>query len=226
MHFYRIAVLLLLCVLSLCGTAYGDTAENDHRAQTVVIRNYDDFGGTGIGAGVIIARSSYGAVALTACHVVTTREDEHLQISYSDGSNAGFADAACLPHLDLAIVHLTRVDAAAAVATIAPLRDEPALTVLGHPGGNLYQTSVLHGAALDANDTSLDAFASECTTCMVGDSGGGVWDASGDLVGIGIETGTDNHGTLYFISEDITGPNAFRAILAALGPAQITMAAE
>lgn len=149
--------------------------------ETVVITGNTPGEGPSIGAGVIIGNNGGMVRILTAGHIADMTD---LQVTFYGGEVETPARAEYDVNSDIGIVYV-RVMYGYPIAPIATALPVPGahVTVVGHPLGNLYahsDASVLgyYGVAPILTPV-LD-----CDTCQHGDSGGGVFDANGSLVGV------------------------------------------
>lgn len=153
--------------------------------SSVIIRGTDDVG-RAIGGGVIIAQAPNGVVTiLTASHVVTKRD---LTVQFEDGD---IEHPFGISHeylrskddqYDLAVIHVStihRYPVAALRQSALTLGEH--LTLVGQPAdgkpythSNVVIAAIINGIPIFTCDN----------TCSAGDSGGGIFDANGNLVTI------------------------------------------
>jgi len=198
----RIAFFALLLALFFPGTLHGEPQID----VTVVVQNPLDR--REHGSGVIVGRNQAGDIlVLTARHVAVVRP---LEVMFQDGGIvpvvARYVQPTSARHWvgDVAVVAIPNVPRVS-FATLSPA-DAPAgasLRVIGNPIDRRFYTSQARASSSirvrwidEVSDLFVDdpsfrnvghAFNSmtmNCRTCAPGDSGAGVFDASGDLVGI------------------------------------------
>jgi len=141
--------------------------------------------GPALGAGVIINKRGYSYEILTSKHVMTMRE---VSVTFNDGVTTSFVRTIAAAPRDLAVVKVELADPdssfnrgfypAVTLARTSPRAGDP-LTVIGHAHGylNARADAVMYGPV-------EETFALLCDACDLGDSGGGIFDRTGDLVGI------------------------------------------
>jgi hypothetical protein len=146
-----------------------------------------------LGAGEIVGERPDGMLlVLTARHVVDKLARPSVYLRDARSAGAAFGElwqthagrrasvVALAPDTDLALVAFRpRAYDTFAVATLAPSGLPGFGSIVGDPNGALWTTSPFR--FLERTD---DTFVVECATCGPGDSGGGVFDASGRLAGI------------------------------------------
>jgi len=156
-----------------------------------------------IGAGEIVGRRTDGTLlVLTARHVI--EDARTLTVFVRNGATPGtrFASLAQIAsgrhahvvayasNVDLALVAFrpARADDVA-FAPFAEKSSDSATpgVVVGHPNGALWIAS--NYSYLDAGSTTFEV---TCSTCGPGDSGGGVFDADGKLIGIVVQQAVDD----------------------------------
>ena len=174
MPFRSIPAIPVAAILWLSAT--GLAAAHDLAASVVRIRALAADGSVNVGSGVVTGR---GAVA-TACHV--TRGATTIEID-RDGSRT-IADAQFgSPHHDLCVLSAPAIDVAAvAVRASQDLRPGETVVAIGHPNGKGAVASEGRIAALYAYDGGPVVRTSAAFD--FGASGGGLFDAAGNLVGI------------------------------------------
>jgi S1-C subfamily serine protease len=141
---------------------------------------------TGFGAGTIVAMNGNDIRVLTADHVATHGA---LSVRFDNGAAFPAHIVAQIPNHDLAVIEAT-VDPLLA----STLHPAPVAAPLSHEQVHIWGSGV-NGPALET--ASIEAVGAElpdgpangryalgCDTCHQGDSGGGVFDARGDLVGV------------------------------------------
>jgi len=140
----------------------------------------------GIGAGTIVARNGTTIRVLTAKHVATFGA---LSIRFEDGTRVPAHVLDAMPGRDLAIVEAD-VPAALApslhAATIASPRPQDPVHVWGSGlNGPALEPGAVGSVGADLPDgAARGRYALACGLCHEGDSGGGVFDGQGRLVGV------------------------------------------
>jgi S1-C subfamily serine protease len=136
-----------------------------------------------IGAGVVV-RGLPDVTVLTAAHLL--KESANPVVSSPDGLQFEVRSIERIPGHDLALIHVAPPPATFRVAVRGrPVAGE-SLAVLGHPRGKGYVMA--RGMVLDIDPQIAivpdQGFIIACPSCDLGDSGAGVWDDRGVLVGI------------------------------------------
>lgn len=196
-----LAVFVLLAAAAPTARA-DDTALAQSRAQTFVVQvAFDDERGA-IGAGVLVARDGDVLTIATAAHVVTQKGtlqilDVTRRIYYR------VLDVQTLPDYDLAFIQVIASDQFAVVpAQIAsPVTGEP-VAVWGNTGDGFWVLaggSVLQTSARIPGVFGSPRITISCQTCTFGDSGSGVFDAQGRLLGILTRAWRKKNGPVLFI---------------------------
>ncbi len=135
-----------------------------------------------VGAGVII-RASGSLTIVTAAHVV--RDAKSITIQTAAGTHLDVVGSTVfVPGHDLALVRTTLPEDGLHVATPDDqVADNAPLYVWGHPHSKPFVLSEAHFLTENIKNAP-GLFAITCPTCAVGDSGGGVFDQRGHLLGI------------------------------------------
>jgi S1-C subfamily serine protease len=178
---WRTALTSLVAVFAVAAPAAADVAL-DERDLTVMITT-DSRDGAMIGAGVVFGRPA-DVTILTAAHVL--KESSLPVLRTREGLQIAVRSIEKIPGHDLALIHV--------VPPLAPMRSAvpgrpvagQTLTVWGHPRGRAFTPS--NGMVLDV-DPQLpivpdQGFTIACPACDIGDSGAGVFDSKGNLLGI------------------------------------------
>jgi S1-C subfamily serine protease len=140
----------------------------------------------GIGVGTIVAKSGTHVRLLTAAHVATHGT---LQLRLADGSEVSAHLIATVPGQDLALIEADVTEASAAVLRPAPIaRPQSAEPVHVWGSGNdgpAYETATVSNVGSDLPDGAPHGrYALGCALCHQGDSGAGIFNARGELVGV------------------------------------------
>lgn len=197
----------LLTLLALGVSLHAPLGQEEMRSTVTVsgpCANHCPDGNVTIGAGEIIDRRPDGAlVVVTARHVV--EDSKSLEVFVRDGAMPGIGFESFsrdrIGHRATVIAFAANVDLALVAFepagdddyTLAPIAvdDEPAGrvpgVVVGDPNGSLWTASPYTFLRRAATTFDLD-----CLTCGPGDSGGGVFDATGQLLGIVIQQRVDD----------------------------------
>ncbi|HKU68053.1 MAG TPA: serine protease [Candidatus Baltobacteraceae bacterium] len=158
------------------------------RRQTFVVQVCDGAGhASAIGAGVVVARDADTLTLATAAHVI----EQHGTPRILDQSRTSYYEVLgvqTVPDYDLALVRV-RAHADFDVAPPAPALPENGepVWIWGHTGTGFWRlaTGTVRDAVAQIPGTSGGSrITIECETCSHGDSGSGVFDAQGRLLGI------------------------------------------
>jgi S1-C subfamily serine protease len=173
--------------LGLLFFALGATAPMSARDQTFVVQCMQPNGKASVGAGVLIARDRESLTIVTAAHAITTADALRI-LDTTRRSYYDVLDLRTLPDYDLAII---RVRAQAGFTADAPRMASPAtgeaVWLWGHPGDGFWLAasgSVLDASAQLRGEVGNPRITIACAECAHGDSGSGVFDAQGRLLGI------------------------------------------
>jgi S1-C subfamily serine protease len=175
----------LAAVISLAAAPLAATATDLPTDGAVVVQGHIP-GFIALGAGTIISETSTTIRVITANHVATKGT---LTIRLPDGSNAQARIVVQFPASDLAIIEAPISAAQAAIArpaqVAAPRSNEPVRILGGSNAGPALEVASIAHVGQDLPDGPANGrYAVDCNTCHRGDSGGGVFDANGDLVGV------------------------------------------
>lgn len=163
----------------------------DTRDAIVEIRT-DTPSFTWIGAGVIVDDNAQNVVTIaTAAHVVTHQGT--IRITFRNGPTYNWHGSPTFPRGkdDYALIYLQlpEIDSPY-IAQTAQFQPKPAaiVSVIGHPHGATFQTqpAILFTTNI-GGPHGPDAVL--CSVCKRGDSGGGVFDTNGQLLGIVMSNG-------------------------------------
>ncbi len=168
-------------MLSAAMPAAANVALDDRELTVIITSGVGD--GTAIGAGVVIRRED-GLAILTAAHVLA--DGVLPEIRTADGLRFGVRSIERIPGHDLALIHASAPLAPLHVASAGHPAIGEALVLWGHPLGKTF--TLAHAMVLDLDvrfgDAAADRFTIACPTCDTGDSGAGVFNERGSLVGI------------------------------------------
>jgi S1-C subfamily serine protease len=201
---------------------------NDLRSATVIVQAEVHGGAVASGAGVIVRESSREIDILTVAHIFrdtagTVRTTNGEVGFYADPGDPGeickISDVRLSNDADLAMVivrpTLFHRYGVVRLASALPNIGDP-LTVIGHPNGVLFTESP---ATVISRRVATYDFAFRCSQCAPGDSGGGVFNARGELVGLvtGIAGLVNDRGELVFAGAGLSIPipriDSFLAVL-------------
>lgn len=173
--------------LGLLFLALGATAPLSARDQTFVVQCLQPNGKASIGAGVLIARDRESLTLVTAAHGITNAGSLRI-LDTTRSAYYDVLDLRTLPDYDLAII---RVRAQAGFTADAPRSAEPtigeAVYLWGHPDDGFWRVasgSVLDTSAQLRGEIGSPRITIACADCAHGDSGSGVFDAQGRLLGV------------------------------------------
>jgi hypothetical protein len=171
------------CILLTGLRATAQASAEARLDDATVALSADCPNGPVLSAGVIVALQRGVATVLTVAHVASCRS---IHVRYHDGDvepgfGPSFAKSAGPPErYDIGIIHASAIH----VHSIAQLSSVPYvwnehLTIVGYGDGFFYQHS--DAKVIDPNPITLIL---ACRDCRRGDSGAGVFDDAGNLVGI------------------------------------------
>jgi S1-C subfamily serine protease len=195
---FLLAALQVITFTEVGSSELGSTVTVSGRCQDLC-----PSGSVSIGAGEIIGRRSDGKLlVLTARHVIERATS--LVVFVRNGASPGIEFAsfsriaagrratvvAYAANVDLALVAFTPLHAdqynfAPIAASWITNESQPGV-IVGDPNGSLWTVSSYSFLRGNANTFELS-----CDTCGPGDSGGGVFDASGKLLGIVVQQAID-----------------------------------
>lgn len=196
-----LAVFVVLAAVAPAARA-GETALNQSQAQTFVVQvAFDDERGA-IGAGVLVARDGDVLTIATAAHVIAQKGtlqilDVTRRIYYH------VLDVQALPDYDLAFIQVRASDQFAVVpAQIAsPVAGEP-VAIWGNTGDGFWVPAagnVLRTSAQIPGEFGTPRITITCQSCTFGDSGSGVFNAQGRLLGILTRAWRKKNGPVLYI---------------------------
>jgi hypothetical protein len=138
------------------------------------------------GAGTIIAQSGTTIRVVTANHVAVFG---NLTIRFEDGTEVPATTLVAFPSRDLAVIEASvdpaRAETLHAAAVGTPRSNEPVHIWGSGNVGPALESGAIATVGDDLPDGPANGrYALNCDTCHRGDSGGGIFDASGALVGV------------------------------------------
>jgi hypothetical protein len=212
------AIVASTFLLTYVSPANAASPEDQNAAQTVIVTSTER-DKVHLGAGVVVSQSGSGLVVVTAAHVV---EEGGLTVTTLTGQVLNVTNIARLPGFDLAVITTS--------SYFGPVREAkvgtPALGALvhvwGHRAAHPYIESAGSISDLDPRLPEGPAngrFAIDCATCDHGDSGAGVFDSAGRLVGILEGARVNQEGKIEFVQCEPIAP-----ALAAIGMQPGTLA--
>jgi len=204
---------MLLCAVRTPSLARSpDAIEAD---ETVVIVSTDRQA-VHIGSGVVVSKSGSALVVATAAHNVATGG---LIVQTQSGERLNVLKVDAIPGFDLALLTTSAYVGPVFTATFgSPTLGAP-VHVWGHRLDRPYVES--SGSILDLDPVlpegpSNGRFAIDCQACGHGDSGGGVFDADGRLIGILEGARRDQSGNLAFVQVEPIVPLEAPALVLAM----------
>lgn len=176
----------LAAPLILLGLPLTAGAATDREAEGSVIVLATHGTARGIGAGTVIDKSGTHIRVLTAAHVATAGT---LRVRLEDGSEAPAQMVAAIPGRDLALIEADVTAAGAArllPASLGQARSAEAVHVWGSGNdGPAYETATIETIGRDLPDGAPHGrYAIGCALCHKGDSGAGIFNARGEIVGV------------------------------------------
>ena len=200
----RVTVVALAALLtSLAAPAFATTA-TPRSAEGAVVVVATTASERGIGAGTIVAASGDRVRILTAKHVAVFGA---LSVRFGDADQAAPARIlATIPGHDIAVIEATVDPAVAAslrVAHVGAVREREAVHVRGSglDGPDFEPAAVTQTRGDLPDGPAAGRYALACALCHRGDSGAGVFDAAGDLVGVYVGYWTYENGARVSIAE-------------------------
>lgn len=208
----RVGIIAILCasalpIVTIRAPALASPADRTDADETVIV--YAPNGReTNIGAGVIVGMRGDALIIATAAHVIT---DGALRVQLDSGAVLNVVDVERIPQFDLAMLETSAFQGTIATAALAAPSDGEKVHVWGH---RLTQPFVESEASVIDVDPALPEgpadgrFAIECETCDHGDSGAGIFDSRGRLLGILEGARRDEHGNIVFVECEPIAPVA------------------
>lgn len=179
--FHRV-IATLAFALAVPSVALPSDSTLTTEPQTVVLAAQIPSGGYHVGAGVII-RAQGALTIVTAAHVVKGAKAIFVQTNTHESLEV--RDLRFIPDHDLALLRTSLPTGGLYVATPDDtVSNDAPLYVWGHPHSKTFVLSEARFLTERVTGGSAGLFAISCPTCAVGDSGGGVFDQRGHLLGI------------------------------------------
>lgn len=209
-HQVQVFVRVWLVAFALClgeapAASLASATNGIEADETVVIRSTDG-PVVHIGAGVIVGTERGHLLIATAAHVLASGTPT---VQLDSGDIVDVVKVEPIPGFDLAVVETSWYAGHTSVA----IASTPALGEHVHIWGHRLQHDYVES---NASVTDLDPalpegpadgrFAIDCGTCDHGDSGGGVFDDSGRLLGILEGVRRDRSGRIAFVQVEPIGP--------------------
>lgn len=157
------------------GVFRADITDNIQTSTAQVVKIVNPKTGA-LGSGVVVQRDG---LIITNAHVVS--DTEEVQVTFSDGASfVGKVANRTEAELDTATVKVDRYPGFRGIAAIRcePLKVGEEVYAIGHPLGRLWTVTFGRVSAVRGASVQLDA------TILPGNSGGGLFDKSGRLVGL------------------------------------------
>lgn len=185
---HRIIATIIALVAASAPIAARAASSN---AQTTVMIVTTEGGHTYEGAGVIVAAKANVLTVWTARHVMQGKIARVVFIDGSEILGRNVTMTTPIPNEDFAIATIAAPNGFAqkqAVAAVRSTDDLPDIggnvTVIGHPHGEGWTSYDARVAFRTTDQGAIPGVVLSCTMCAVGDSGGGIFDDNGLLIGI------------------------------------------
>lgn len=199
---------IFISVTLLCAIrtpSFARSPEAIEEDETVAIISTDRLA-VRLGSGVVVSKSGSALVVATAAHNVATGG---LTVRTRSGELLNVLKVATIPGFDLALLTTSAHVGPVFTATFGSPKLGAPVHVWGH---RLDKPDVeSSGSILDLDPVLPEGpangrFAIDCQTCGHGDSGGGVFDADGRLIGILEGARRDQSGNLAFVQVEPVAP--------------------
>ncbi len=200
----QVAATVAFATLATAALRPATTAAADRSAEGGVVILATTPGARGIGAGTVLENDGKHVRIVTAKHVATFGS---LTVRLEDGSSVAARIESLLPNRDLAIVDADVDPAAAAAlrpAPVAPPRSHTPVHVWGSGNaGPALETGVVQNVGAEMPDGTKPAgrYALACERCHRGDSGAGIFNERGELVGVYVGYFNVDDGSVVQIAE-------------------------
>ncbi len=180
-----LAALLVALPVSLAGGA-AQAAEADRSSEGGVVVLATSGSHHGIGAGTVVAKAGASLLILTAAHVATFGV---LELRLADASEVPARLVSVMPGRDLALIEAALPENLAAQLQAAPLARPLAAEVVHVWGsgndGPAFETGTVTSVGRNLPDGApRGRYAFGCALCHEGDSGAGLFNERGELVGV------------------------------------------
>lgn len=175
-----------LAALALATCTLGPAAAATRLDEGAVVIRASGATSDGIGAGTVVELSGTTVRIITAKHIAVFGE---LTVCFDGGERAAARVVETLAGRDLAVVEAEVPAALAATLHAAPIVEASSQTAV-HVWGSGYDGPAFEPGAVASVGARLPdgaprgRFALDCALCHEGDSGGGVFDDRGRLVGV------------------------------------------
>ena len=173
-------------LLTSVGLASSAGAAPEREADGAVVVRALGHDSDALGAGTIVGVSGNTVTIITAKHVATYGP---LTIRFADGTRADAKVVSLVPDRDLALASAQVDPELAASLHVAPI-GHPATNLPVHVWGSGLNGPAFEPASIQSVGAALpdgavhERYTMDCELCHQGDSGAGVFDARGELVGI------------------------------------------
>jgi S1-C subfamily serine protease len=213
-----IGVIVFTVATILCADrtpSFAQSPEAIEKDETVVIVATDRLAKR-IGAGVVVSKCGSALIVATAAHNVATGG---LTVETQSGARLNVLKVETIPGFDLALLTTSAYVGPVFIATFGSPTLGADVHVWGHRLEKPYVES--SGSILDLDPLLPEGpangrFAIDCQSCGHGDSGGGVFDADGRLIGILEGARRDSSGQLAFVQCEPIAPLEAPALVLAM----------
>ncbi len=183
----RVWVSLAIYLLATAAAARAGDAQAMARQQTFVVQSCTGAQQAEIGGGVVVARNGDVLTLATAAHLIlpkaTLRILDVTRRAYYD-----VLDVRTFPEYDLAFIRVrAQTDFPISPVEIAQAKPGESVWLWGHPADGFWRLASGSVKQTDAHIAGLSGASRitiDCETCAHGDSGSGVFDEQGRLLGI------------------------------------------
>lgn len=182
----RLSAAALTAIFGAFGLAVTAGAEPERAAEGAVVVRALGSVSDGIGAGTIVAVEGSSVTVLTAKHVATYGP---LSLKFADGTRASAKISSLVRDRDLALV-TANVDAGYAATLHVARVGAPKPNAPVHVWGSGIDGPAFEPGAIDKvgavlpDGATRNRYTLSCNLCHQGDSGAGVFDGRGNLVGV------------------------------------------